>query len=82
MAHIGSSDSACPSFLHVPGGSLDEGPTEGQQRSSTSCAIGPSNGSQAGEASLVMEQEVWIHQSCHITLCDAMQHGMTDATQR
>lgn len=63
-------------------GALDGEPTEEQQRGSTSCAIGPSDGSQAGEPSLVMEQEVWIHQSCHITLCDATQHGMTDATQR
>ena len=71
-----------PSCLHILEGALDGEPTEEQQHGSTSCAIGPSNGSQAGEASLVMEQEVWIHQSCHITLCDATQRGMTDATQR
>lgn len=69
---------ACTSW----GEALDGQPMEERQCGSTSCAIGPSNGSQAGEASLVMEQEVWIHQSCHITLCDATQHGMTDANQR
>lgn len=71
-----------PSCLRILGGTRDGDPTEERQRGSTSCAIGLSDGSQAGEASLVMEQEAWIHQSCHITLCDATQHGMTDATQR
>lgn len=67
--------------LHILG-ALDGEPREEQQSGSTSCAIGPCDSSQAGEPSLVMEQELWIHQSCHIALCDATQRGMTDASQR
>lgn len=69
-------------LVHASWGFLDGQPMEEQQHGSTSCAIGLSNGTQAGEASLVVEREVWLHQSCHITLCDAAQQGMTDATQR
>lgn len=77
-ARLGSSDPAGPSLVPMhPGGPWTASPGR-----SSSCASGLSNGSQAGEASLVVKQEVWIHQSCHITLRDATQHGMTDATQR
>lgn len=82
MAHVGSDKPAGPSLVCVHAAGPCMGAQEVVQRGSTSCASGPGDGSQAGEASLVVKQEVWIHQSCHITLCDATQHGMTDETQR
>lgn len=82
MAHSGSRSPASPSWVSAHPGGL----WVGSPRSSSSVAAPAvpwsQRCSQAAEPSLVMEQELWIHHSCHISLCDAMQRGMTDATQR
>ena len=56
MAHVGSDKPPGPSLVCVHAAGPCMGAQEVVQRGSTSCASGPGDGSQAGEASLVVKQ--------------------------